>query len=157
MKTTMILSFILSVMLLSCDHGEQEIIVVPKNFTGYILIIFNQKNGAPPKYESKTRVYEIPQDGVLKTQFEGNYGWVGFPEYYYERIVPENKLPSFVELNKVPIDTVVAYGGSTGTIKKSSKSEERIEFAAFYIGNKAQIEQAREQVEKLDILKLAEE
>lgn len=143
-------------MLFGCDSGEQEIIVVPKEYKGYVLIIFNQKNGSPKKYEGKKRVYEIPQSGVLKTQFTGNMGWREFPEYYYEKVAPENKLPSFGEIKKVPMDTVVGFMGANGTVKKSVDSEERIEFVEFYIGTKSQIEKAQQQLEKLDIVKLAQ-
>ncbi len=152
----MILSLIISFMLFSCDIGEQEIIVVPKDYKGYVLIIFNQKDGNPTKYEGKKRVYEIPQNGILKTQFTGNYGSVGFADYYYENISLGNKLSSFVEIEKMPIDKIVGFRGATGTVKKSAESEERIEFVEFYIGTKSQIEQAQQELEKLDIVKLAQ-
>lgn len=152
----MILSLLISFVLFSCDNGEQEIIVVPKDYKGYVLIIFNQKDGNPTKYEGKKRVYEIPQNGVLKTQFTGNYGSVGFADYYYENISLGNRLPSLVEIEKTPIDTVVGFRGATGTIKKSADSEERIEFVKFYIGTKSQIEQAKNEADKLDIVKLVQ-
>jgi hypothetical protein len=143
-------------MLTSCTNGEQEVIVVPKNFKGYIIIIHNQKNGMQKKYEGKKRVYEIPQNGILKTQFNVNDGWQQFAEFYYEKIAPENKLSTFAEIVKVPVDTIAGFMGASGTVKKSSESEERIEFSEFYIGTKLEIEQAQEQVEKLDIVKLAD-
>jgi len=149
--------FILPLMLSSCNNiGEQEIIVVPKDFKGYIIIIFNQKNGTPTKYEGKKRVYEIPSNGILRTQSNVNDGWQEFAEFYYEKIIPENKLPSYAEIKKVPTDTIVGFMGATGTVKKSSESEEHIEFSFYYIGTKSDIEQAQEQTEKLDIVKLAE-
>ncbi|RXK85818.1 DUF6843 domain-containing protein [Filimonas effusa] len=149
--------FILSLMLSSCGNsGEQEIIVVPKNFKGYIIIIFNQKSGMSIKYEGKKRVYEIPPNGILKTQFAGNYGWREFAEYYYEKIIPENKLSSYAEIKKVPTDTIVGFMGATGTVKKSTESEERLEFIEFYIGTKSDIEQAQKQAAKLDIVKITE-
>ena len=54
----------------SCTNtGESEIIVAPSGFTGRMLIIFNQKHGAPVEYYGNARVYQIPRDGILKTQF----------------------------------------------------------------------------------------
>lgn len=143
-------------MLLSCESGEEEIIVVPENYKGYILIIFNQENGAPIKYKDEKRVYQIPPSGVLKTQFSGNYGSVGFAEFYYERITSENKLPSFADITQIPQNTVVGFRGATGTVKKSADSENRIEFVEFYVGTREQIKQAKEDIKKLDIIKLAE-
>ena len=152
----MILSLIISLMLFSCDSGEQEIIVIPKEYKGYVLIIFNQKDGNPIKYEGKKRVYEIPQSGILKTQFKSNDGWREFTEYYYEKIAPENKLSSFAEIKKVPKDTIVGFMGANGTVKKSADSEEWIEFVEFYIGTKSDIEQYQIEIEKLNIVQLAQ-
>lgn len=156
MKTKIILSLIIFFTLLGCDSGEKEIIVIPDNYKGYILIIFNQENGTSIKYKNKKRIYRIPQNGVLKTQFSGNYGSVGFTEFYYEEIKPENKLPSFARITQIPENTVVGLRGATGTVKKNAESEERIEFVEFYVGTKEQIEQAKENIKKLDIVKLAE-
>jgi|SRR6218665_26757 len=157
MRALILFSIILSLMLTCCNtNGEQEVIVVPKSFKGYIIIIFNQKGGTPVKYEGKKRMYEIPRSGILKTQFNVNDGWREFAEYYYEKVMSENKLPSFTELKKVPVDTIVGFMGASGTVKKSSEGEERLEFSEFYIGTKLDIEQTQEQVEKLDIIKLTE-
>ncbi|MBK8484760.1 MAG: hypothetical protein IPL31_10570 [Saprospiraceae bacterium] len=161
MRAIILFSFILSVILSSCNaNGEQEAIVVPKNFKGYIMVIFNQKNGTPIKYEGKKRVYEIPQNGILKTQFKPNDGWQEFPEYYYEKIAPENKLLSFAEIKKVPADTIVGFMGAVGSMRKNDYNEDRFMFTQFYIGTKSDIEQAQEQTEKVDfvpsILKQAE-
>ena len=54
------------------------------------------------------------------------------------------------------MDTVVGFMGANGTVKKSVDSEERIEFVEFYIGTKSQIEKAQRQLEKLDIVKIAQ-
>lgn len=161
MRTVILFSFILSLMLNSCNAtGEQEVIVVPKNFKGYIIIIFNQIDGTPVKYEGKKRVYEIPQNGILKTQFNPNDGWQEFPEYYYEKIAPENKLLSFAEIKKVPVDTIVGFIGAVGSMRKNDYNQDRFMFTQFYIGTKSDIEQAQEQTEKVDfvpsILKQAE-
>lgn len=142
--------------LLSCDKGEQEIIIVPKGYRGYLVIIFNQKDGVVEKYDGKKRVYEMPENGVLKTQFKGNYGLREFTEFYYEKISPENKISSFAEFRNIPPDSVVGLIGPNGTVKKAADSEERIEFVEFYVGTKQDIEQAKKQVERLGIIKLME-
>ena len=161
MRTMVLFSFILFLMLNSCSvNGEQEIIIVPKNFKGYIIIIFNQKNAMPPKYEGGKRVYEIPQSGILKTQFKPNDGWQKFPEYFYEKIAPENKFPSFAEIKKVPVDKIVGLMGAGGSMRKNDYNKDRFIFTQFYIGTKSDIGQAQEQTEKVDfipsILKQAE-
>ena len=118
-------------MLLGCDTGEQEIIIAPRNYTGYIIVIFNQDDGQPVKYAGKKRVYEIPSDGVLKTQFNINNGWSDYPEFYYETINPENRLPSKIlsEIETLPTDTIVGFKGATGSIRKNNYNDERVRFA----------------------------
>jgi hypothetical protein len=143
-------------MLFGCDNGEQEIIVAPKGYKGYIVIIFNQKDGQPAKYEGKKRVYEIPQSGILKTQFTANYGWREFAEYYYGKIASENRLPSFAKIEKVPADTVGGFMGANGNANKDYEGKETVEYSLYYIGTRSDIERTQEQAEKLDIVKLAE-
>lgn len=153
---TLLITFLLPLfMVIGCNRsGEQEVVVVPKGFKGYVIIIFNQKNGHPVKYDGKRRVYEVPSNGILKTQFEVNEGWRDFTEYYYGMIAPENKLPSFVDVEKIPKDKTVGFIGSTGTVKKNGQSTDRVEFGEFYIGTSSDIEKAKTLVEKMDIANL---
>jgi len=147
--------FLSSFLMIGCNRsGEQEVVVVPKGFTGYVIIIFNQENGQPVKYDGKKRVYEVPPNGILKTQFNVNDGLRDFTEYYYGLIAPENKLASFVDVEKIPKDKKVGFMGATGTVKKNGKSTERVKFSEFYIGTNSDIEKAKKLVEKLNIANL---
>lgn len=147
MRTTLIFLSLLFIMIGCSTGGEQEVLVVPKNFKGYVLVIFNQKNGQPIRYMGKKRVYEIPANGMLKTQFKVNNGWRDLREYYVDEISHENMLPSFVEAEKIPKDKTVGFMGETGTVKKNNKSTERVEFSEFYIGTRSDIEKAKNLVE----------
>ncbi|MEJ5996010.1 hypothetical protein WG904_16400 [Pedobacter sp. Du54] len=154
MKTLGLL--LVAFILLGCDKGEKEIVVVPRNYTGLILIIYDQPNGADPVFQDGKRVYEIPSNGILKTKFSPNPGWIGLTEFYYESISPENKILFKLDPRIIPADTVVASGGTAGSIKKEAGGKEYIRFLEYYVGNKDQISVAREQVPKLDIIKLAQ-
>src|SRR6266566_4813566 len=59
----------------SCRLGENEIFVVPAGFKGPVFIVFSQSSGQPPKYDNGQRIYDIPQDGILITQFSPNNDW----------------------------------------------------------------------------------
>lgn len=49
---------------------EKELFLIPKDFKGTVLIIFDQKDGAEKEYdEEHRRVYKIPNSGILYTQF----------------------------------------------------------------------------------------
>jgi hypothetical protein len=154
MKMTSLFYSIIVFVLTSCSQGEQEVIVVPKKFKGYILVVFDQKNGEPIKYVGAKRLYEIPQNGILKTQFKSNEGLRDFAQYYYDTIMPENKLGSFAEIKRVPSDTVAGFMGAAGTVRKSSQSDDYLEFCEFYIGTQSDIIKSQEQVSKLDIPRL---
>jgi len=46
-----VLILLILFMVSSCSSGEKEIYILPKDYTGYIILIFNQENGAEKKYE----------------------------------------------------------------------------------------------------------
>lgn len=152
----LILNLLIVFALFGCNNGEKEIIVIPKNFKGIILIIFNQKSGTAISYHEGSRIYKITQNGILKSQFSGNYGWRKPPEFYYGEINEDNKLPSYLEEKKMPTNKVTALMGSNGNANKDLAGKETVEFTFFYVGTKSEIEQYKEQADKLDIVKLAE-
>jgi hypothetical protein len=86
MKNSFSLLLFILVYLSSCvNKSEPEIHLIPKDYTGAVIIIYDQEDGKPKKYEGDFRVYEIPQDGVLKTQFKHPNGFIapGKLQYYY--------------------------------------------------------------------------
>lgn len=141
-------------LLLGCDRAEQEVVIVPKGYTGYVLIIYDQPNGAEPTSENGKRLYTIPSNGILKTKFSPNPGWMEFPEFYYGSIAPENKIPFKANMKTLPVDSIVAFGGTAGSINKDATGTEKVKVLTYHIGNKAQIDSTYQQVQKLDILEL---
>lgn len=152
----LILNLLIAFALLGCNNGEREIIIVPKNFKGYILVIFNQKSGSPESYHNGSRIYKIPQNGIFKTKFSGNYGWRKPPEFYYEEITKDHKLLSYLEEKKMPTNKIIALMGSNGNANKDYAGNETVEFAFFYIGTKSEIEELKRETQRIDIVKLAE-
>ena len=69
----------------SCvQKAENTIRLIPNGYTGPIIIIFNQEDGSPVEYENGFRLYRIPENGVLKTQFKPNYGSQKHHFYYVD-------------------------------------------------------------------------
>ncbi|HVS93192.1 MAG TPA: hypothetical protein VHE59_14230 [Mucilaginibacter sp.] len=153
MKIKSILILIMSGFLFACEHGEKEIIVVPRNYVGYVIVIYNQKQGEGKSYLDGKRVYKIPQNGILKTQFPGDYGDLGLPKFYYDDIRASNQIPYFIDTKTMSSKIVGASGGETGVAEPNNGSE--IEFQLFYVGTQKDMEKAYSDVQKLDILKLA--
>ena len=52
-----------------------EKIYLPKNYIGWVYIIHNQENGTKEK-DGRFRVYHVPDNGIVFTQYEINQGWV---------------------------------------------------------------------------------
>lgn len=55
----------------SCiEYAEPQSYLLPDGFTGAFVVVFNQKEGTPKEYENGKRIYRIPKNGVLFTQFD---------------------------------------------------------------------------------------
>ena len=146
----------LLMMVFSCSTGEKSIYVLPENFTGYVIVIYNQENGAEKKYADDKRVYEIPPIGILKTQFETDYGWAEFPEFYYQKIDADRKIPLVIEFEDYSEDKINATMLSTGKSYKNVDGTGAIEYSTFFIGVKSQIKKASSELEKIHIADLVE-
>ena len=64
--------------------ASDDIFIIPADFKGTIAVIYGQENGTEKKYENGKRLYLIPQNGILKTQFELKGETANFGEYYYQ-------------------------------------------------------------------------
>src|SRR6266403_2361467 len=67
----------------SCLLGQDQIFVLPKGYKGVVIVIYNQRNGQAPKYDQGKRIFEIPDDGVWKTQFAPNNSWRRPDKFFY--------------------------------------------------------------------------
>jgi len=137
---------------MSCVTREDEIVILPEGFTGLAVVIYDQNGGVPVKYHEKKRVYEIPSNGILKTQFTIDDGWGNLTQYYYKEIAEENRIENIIIYNDIPNDRVVASAPASGSFVINVDTEERIYFARFHIGNKSQIDKAMLEVGKLDTI-----
>jgi hypothetical protein len=78
-----------------CREPEAESYYIQKGFQGRINIIFNQSKGDSFKYENGRRVYQIPSNGILLTQFKDEYGIVDHQYYYVDGIGNKKALKIF--------------------------------------------------------------
>jgi len=76
-KTKYILLFSVLSLINSCrNKAENEIFILPNTYYGNVIILYGEENGSSKKYDEEgNRVYEIPNDGILKTKFEQEIGW----------------------------------------------------------------------------------
>ncbi len=156
MRLSAVIGILFLFMVSACDRGEEDIILVPTNFKGGILILFNQKSGKPTRYHDGKRLYEIPPDGILKTQFAPNYGWRFLTNFYRGSISASNRLPTYFDIERAPDSLLVGYIGSTGNQQKDINSKERYEFAELYICKKSEIDSLRKNIYMIDLSKIGE-
>ncbi len=102
MKTMlMLLWFFVVQSLLGCRNPQPETYLIPYGFKGRVNIIFNQPTGKPPIYENGRRVYAIPNNGILLTQFRDEYGIIDHQYFYVNQDGSKNPLKIFhYEYNK---------------------------------------------------------
>jgi hypothetical protein len=137
------------------EVGENETYLLPNRFMGIVTIIFNQKNGMPEKYEGDKRLYEIPDNGILITQFKQNYGWHKFPTYYY--IAADNKriqIPYALEAYQLSLDTIKIYGHRSGM--NGDEATSYVKYDMFFVSTKKEIDSLENIADKLyplDIIK----
>gem|GEM_PF-690254 len=70
-----ILPFLLIGIVYFFSKAEPEEFIIPNDYQGEVLVFFEQHDGAPIKYSDGKRIYEIPDDGILFTQFKWNVGF----------------------------------------------------------------------------------
>ena len=158
---------VLTIMLIltSCQKGEEELVVVPKNFTGTILVIYNQKSGHPILYQEGKRVLVIPENGILTTSCTPNTDWSRPIQFYYGTIAPEHEIPNFdnnknfnQNLNNIPQDVVGAFDVMLGSITKvlPNGNQEKIIFSQFLICTKKDLAHYRQQARQINIDELVD-
>ena len=67
------------------EKGEDVNCILPNNYEGGVILLFDVKNGEEEKYsENNKRIYEIPENGVLKTKFDFQNGKRYKIKYFYK-------------------------------------------------------------------------
>lgn len=136
--------------MISCSNNpEPEDYLIPKDFTGRVNIVFNQKNGIPAKYENGRRVYEIPDDGILLTQFKDEYGLVNRKYYYIDSSGKKTALEIYqYEYNKDGTtkwmiknknETGVFLDGTTGQYGNDGDSR-TVKYQEFVVSNYSELD-----------------
>lgn len=73
-----------SLMLNAVSESRDGIYLMPKGYTGEVVILFGQPDGVVPEVEDGLFVYKIPKDGVLKVKTKGYTGIVNLQYFYVD-------------------------------------------------------------------------
>jgi len=139
----------------SCNVSDNEQYLVPEGFNGRVLILFNRSDGAPKEYDGRTRIYRVPESGVLKTQFAPNEVWHEFPRVFYVGN-SAYELPVVMDPNSDKPKVPYACCWSLGVFQKDSSSKQ-VPYEDFYVGTQKQIDSAAERAEKEGLGKYTEQ
>ena len=122
------------------QKAEPELFILPEGFTGVVTIIFDQSDGQEKEYQDGRRVYLIPENGVLYTQFKPSYGILN-RKFFYNQTEEELEIIELKEEIKPTVVYVLNSGnGSFSDLPKEGISEgstddyPKIEFKYYLIG-----------------------
>jgi hypothetical protein len=97
----------------SIERTVDAVWLIPEDYLGVVGVYYDYENGQPPEYEGDSRVYRIPQSGVLKTQFSSNVWILSDKVYYLRKDSSRVEIPFFSLEQKddeiVRIDTTKPY------------------------------------------------
>ncbi|WP_372474857.1 hypothetical protein AB4865_06205 [Capnocytophaga sp. ARDL2] len=55
--------------------AENEVFILPNDYEGAVIILFDKENGQPEKYDNKgNRLYIVSESGILETKFKFQQG-----------------------------------------------------------------------------------
>lgn len=123
---TMIAVGLVSFLWYRLTRPEKETFLFPENLRGAVYIIYDQKNGEPKVYENNRRLYQIPDNGILFTQFKAEYGRIDHRYFFVDRngkrteIVTKEEWTSIKNQPELPGDSTVVFGLITGTLGGSN-------------------------------------
>ena len=124
-------------------NSEPELFLIPDKYEGIITVVFSQKNGQEEKYIDKRRVYDIPENGILLTQFAKTTHGKLNQVFYYKDALRNKKLEIknlFIVEAKSQIDSTEnyimngAYGQYGNSLDTPNSKSYPIFFRRFTIG-----------------------
>ena len=158
MKTFFVILSLLfvSFSLTSCSFGqivaEPVIYLIPADYMGNVYIFHNVPDGVPLKREGRARIYEIPKDGILRSQSPEISGYYS-AQYFY--VTPDGKREKITgywdsSIHDTPENradkTLGIFFPRTGSISGTSVSKSdgtskskfncEIKYEQFYVGTK---------------------
>ncbi len=139
-------------LLASCGSKKvtPEIFLIPSGYRGTVKVVFNEPCGSKESLEGNKRLYIIPENGVLITQFKQELGIIN-QEYYYidakggRQLIPKMMLQDFNEETTTKInehepsrDQVgIFQWGTTGEMQ--TQGEEKFSFYIFQVGTYTEV------------------
>jgi hypothetical protein len=156
-STRVLLSVLISVAFISCSNDqksgvvqnnpkktEPESFLVPTDFRGKVHILHSESCGTEKEYEMRRRLYRIPENGILLSQFNLEDGLVDHEYYLTDSLGNRTQLRSLdiTNYNKSS-EKDQSLKNEIGVFRLASgvgqhRNEGEYHFTEFYIGTVAQ-------------------
>lgn len=101
MKISKSLLVLVALCFFGCQKQYESIRLIPKGFQGVITIIYKVKSGKICPEEKGAIIYEIPSNGILKTQREVFFGNQEHEFFYVDSSGNREPLPYLKDWNKI--------------------------------------------------------
>lgn len=140
MKKVIFLNIILIILftIFSCkslyNTGENSIRLLPEGYIGSVIILYDQLNGVAKEYENSKRIYRIPENGILRTQFNVNTGIQNVKTYYLDSTGKRKLIPEIILKKPKDIDPnqIVCFGDAIGSTAENKPNY--LKYRSFIIG-----------------------
>lgn len=130
-------------------EAAQSLYLLPNHFVGNVLLVFDQPAGAPPEYRGSARLYRIPANGVLRTQFKPNYGMHQPDHYYY--VTSDGKtikeLPYFNKVQDAPATYQLADTICLHALPFKDAKTQKVNYMSLIVGRMSDSESLHEERE----------
>ncbi|MEO1559037.1 MAG: hypothetical protein AAFS12_05170 [Cyanobacteria bacterium J06632_19] len=148
MRTIFYALFIL-VIFQSCNKTNSEVFVLPKGYSGAVIVVYEQEEGINTNVVDGVVVYHIPKNGILKVKTALSYGSSNPPEFYEESQQEKNK----IEFIQVPREKgnqgMVACCYSNG--KSLNNDNHTLVYTKFIVGNSSELEVLAKQLSEINV------
>jgi hypothetical protein len=77
--------FIITYIVFKATDASHDIFLIPEGFRGQVVVFYGEPDGQPKEFDGKWRIYRVPQNGILKTQFQlkGDVINLGRAKYFF--------------------------------------------------------------------------
>jgi hypothetical protein len=126
-------------------RAEPEIHLIPDGYVGWVTIAFRAANGEPAVYEGRSRLYRIPQSGILITVVEPNVGSSPDWKFFLERADHTRAPIRLIRISTVQDTAENREDPTVGIfyIRRGRQQSGRVacdvEFDQYFVGTQAQL------------------
>ncbi|EKT3958599.1 hypothetical protein NTJ28_002615 [Flavobacterium psychrophilum] len=121
--------------------GSDGVIKIEGSNTGlHLHEIRHQANGEPVKYEEGVRIYKIPKDGILLTQFKEQQGFVKREYFYTDNNNSRKPLKIIINMEDINSSEISVFRDGTIGVYGNSNDKKSLIYQEFYVTDKTNFE-----------------